>query len=422
MWRSSSTSTSTGQCDGLVTRIDTLSSQSSFHVMASPLKVLLAFLRILRSAKDHTIKPFSRWWASLLAYLGRKLSEWRCSRPSRPGTFGKPKQIDPSSPGGGASSYLVSGGSACLSGYAVAASAVPTSANQLERAEWQPSTAPSSPSGSLVRLPVDQSRAPSPNPTFQLDANRSTGNLSTQSRASDRLSIITNSRESIRASVRNGQPSRAPRATHRQFGRGPTPSQSREQLSLSGKPSSINLPNTIHPPPHLEIVTTIGPTHAHADEKAISPQSPAVAPSSSSHTHESLSPPANREKRRGSSTSVIFNIQNPSVESLSITSSINPQKLTEEPMSMDTATQTSLNISPADRHEIASLRSESPTPSSATSDFFIHEGRFVQMIHSEQVPRYTKDITMQVDCTIGFVPRLHVSADPARKGSTLWNA
>jgi hypothetical protein len=44
------------------------------------------------------------------------------------------------------------------------------------------------------------------------------------------------------------------------------------------------------------------------------------------------------------------------------------------------------------------------------------------MIHSEQVPRYTKDITMQVDCTIGFVPRLDVSADPARKGSTLWNA
>jgi hypothetical protein len=141
-------------------------------------------LRILRSAKDHTIKPFSRWWASLLAYLGRKLGEWRCSRSSRPGTFGNPKQTDPSSPGGGASSFLMSGGSVCLSGYAVAASAVPTLANQLEHAESQLSTTLPSPTRSLARLSVDPPRAPSPHPTFQLDANRSTGNLSTQSRDS----------------------------------------------------------------------------------------------------------------------------------------------------------------------------------------------------------------------------------------------
>ena len=275
-----------------------------------------------------------------------------------------------------------------MSGYAAAASAVPISANQLERAEWQ------LPTWSLARLSVDTPRAPSPNLTFQLDANRSTGNLGTQSRASERLSIITNSRETIRTSVRNGQPSRAPRATHRQVGRGPTPSQSREQLSVSGQPSSINLPNTIHPPPRLGIVTTIEPTHAHEDEEAISPQSPAVAPSPSSYTHESLSPPAN--KRRGSSTSVIFNVLNPSTDSLPITSATQPQKFTEEPMAIDSdpPNHSSPVCSPSNRLKTASQHSLATC--SSTADFFLPEGRFVQLIHSDQIPRYTKGITMQV--------------------------
>jgi hypothetical protein len=371
--------------------------------MASPLKVLLAFLRILRSAKDHAIERFPGWWASFLAYLGRKLSVWRCSRPSRPGTFGKPKETDPSSPGGGASLSSVTGGSACLSGYAVAAaaSAVPPSANRpsLEPTEWQPSTAPSSPSGSLARLPVDQPRAPSPNLTPYLHggsiAYSSTGNLSTRSHASasDRLSIITNSRESLRGSVRNGQSSRNPKATYRQFKHGPTPSQSRERLSP--KPSSANLQNTTNPPPRLEVVTTTGPTHAHADEEAISPQSPAVAPSPSSHTHESLSPPAN--KRRGSSTSVIFNVLNPSTDSLSVTSATQPPKFTEEPMTIDSdpPNHSSPVCSPSDRLKTASQHSLAT--SSSTADFFLPEGRFVQLIHSDQIPRYTKNITMQVD-------------------------
>jgi len=380
-----------------------LSSQTPFHVMASLLKVILAFLRILRSAKDHTIKRFPGWWASFLAYLGRKLSGWRCSRPSRPGTSGKPKQTDPSSPGGGASSYSVAGGPACLSGYAVAAaaSAVPPSANRpsLERTEWQPSTAPSSPSGSLARLPVDQPRAPSPNlAPYMYEgsiANSSTGNLSNRSHASasDRLSIITNSRESLRGSVRNGQSSQNPKATSRQFKHGPTPSKSRERLSP--QPSSANLQKTTNsPPPRLEVVTTTGPTHAHADEEAISPQSPAVAPSPSSYTHESLSPSA--DKRRGSSTSVIFELQNPSTESVPIASVTQPPIFTQEPMAIDSdpPNHSSPVFSPPDRLKTASQHSLATC--SSTSDF-LPEGRILQLIHSDQIPRYTKNITMQVD-------------------------
>jgi hypothetical protein len=68
-------------------------------------------------------------------------------------------------------------------------------------------------------------------------------NRSFRSRASDRFSIITTSRDSIRAT--RGQPSRLPRATHRQFGRGPDPSRSRERPT---RPSSR--PNTPSTRPH----------------------------------------------------------------------------------------------------------------------------------------------------------------------------
>ncbi len=368
----------TGRCQWLVSL-----GHQFFHAMATLLKALLECLRILRSAKVH-IKLFPRYWASFLAYLGRKLTrrEWRCSWPrcNQTGTSRGPKPAWPLLPGGGTSSYSMSGGSACLGEYAVAASTVPASSASQPPGfdpEGRPSTAPPSPTGSPARLSVDQSRPASPNPTNQLDgrnfSNRSSGNLSAQSRASDtgRLSIATNSRESLRASVRYGQPSRTPRAIHRQFGRGSNPSRSREQLSRG--PSPVNLPDITHSSttPRLEIVAMMGPTHAHADGESsplISAHSPAGATSSPSNTHQPLGPPVNREGRMGPITSVVLDMRNRSTESLPI-------------------------ISPADRLETISRHSVMGA-SSATSDFFVPEGRFLQLIHSEQIPRYTKNIKM----------------------------
>jgi hypothetical protein len=367
----------TGRCQWLVP----LGHQFFFHAMAILLKALLECLRILRSAKVH-IKLFPRYWASFLAYLGRKLSrrEWRCSWPrcNQTRTSRSPKPAGPLFPGGGTSSYSMSGGSACLGEYAVAASTVPASSASQPPGfdpEGRPPSAPPSPTGSPARLSVDQSRPASPNPTNQLDggsfASRSSGNLSTESRASSRLSIITNSREALPALVGYGQPSRTPRATHHQFGRGPSPSRSREQLSRG--PSPVNLPDITHSSttPRLEVVAMMGPTHAHADGQSsplISAQSPAGVTSSPSNTHQPLSPPVNREGRTGPITSIVLDMHSRSTESLPI-------------------------ISPADRLETISRHSVMGA-SSATSDFFIPEGRFLQLIHSEQIPRYAKKIKM----------------------------
>ena len=53
---------------------------------------------------------------------------------------------------------------------------------------------------------------------------------------------------------------------------------------------------------------------------------------------------------------------------------------------------------PADLHDESSQHF--PIISSPTPGYSLPEGRFVHLINSDQVPRYTKDITMQVDYTI----------------------
>jgi hypothetical protein len=97
-------------------------------------------------------------------------------------------------------------------------------------------------------------------------------------------------------------------------------------------------------------------------------------------------------RRNPSSASVVFNIQGPSTESPPIFSSINPGQLTEAPGVIETVTP---YLSPvtaaADPHDEASIHSL------ATLDNLLPEGRDVQLINSDQVPRYTKGVTMQVD-------------------------
>jgi hypothetical protein len=359
--------------------------------MATILKVLLEFLRILRLARDY-VQQLPGRWASLVALLGRKLGALlRCCRLERPSTSRSPKPSKPPYRGSGTRAYSVSGGPAVSKEYvAVAASTVPDSANyppnQQETRRQTATVAPTPAVGIPASLSIDQLHAgnsPTPFEGRSLASSRNLSAVSIQSRASSRLSIITNSRESTRAPAL-GQPSRLPRATHRQFGRGPDPSRSRDRPSRP--PTPTTRPHTPYQFPHLEIITSNPPHIAYEDGRL----SPVVQPSVSSHSHEPLSPPPmDGNQRKQSSTSVVIEFENPSTESLPL-SSINPPQLTEEPFTIDTPTAHSPPATVA-----ASLQDEE-FPTASLPEDFLPEGRFVQLINSDQVPRYTKNVTMQV--------------------------
>ena len=299
--------------------------------------VLKVFFECLHIICDY-IKRLPSRRASYLALLGRKLIHFWFGNSKRP------KPAEHPTLGSQASSYPVSGGSAVVKEYMVAASYVPPSAihtNLHERTEGQPAAIAQT---GVVHLPVSGSLSVDPSSThntthpFGGRSNRSTGNLSAlsvQSRASDRLSIITNSRDSLRAS--HGQPSRFPRGTHRQFGRGPDPSRSRERVAWPSTPTTR--PNTPIQPP--------------------------------------------RSSLRGDSLSV---------------SSINLPQIMDEPFALGSSIVHSSLDSP-----VGDLQDEPGTPTSTnppTVDYFIPDGRFVQLINSDQIPRYEKGATMQVGYTI----------------------
>jgi hypothetical protein len=371
--------------------------------MAPVFKVLLDFLRIIRFAKDY-IKRFPGRGVSLLNLLGRKLiAWWRFWF----GKFGRPKPIERSSRETQASSHSVSGGSAVVREYVVAGSYVPPSASHPslhEQAERHP-TAVTHTVGAHSHPPVPDSlsvdipHAHNTQHPLGGRTNRSSGNLSAlsfQSRASaDRFSIITNSRDSLRAT--HGQPSRLPRGTHRQFGRGPDPSRSRERATRPTTPTTR--PHTPIHTPRLEIITSNTPFSLHEDIKV----NPIIQPpASSSYTHEPLSPPTMSEiRRRQSSTSVVVDIQNPSTDSLPISTSTNLPQITDEPFNIDSPTVRSSPDSPTVHSSPDSPAVDQPDePGSPTSsshptvNYFIPDGRFVQLINSDQIPRYEKHATM----------------------------
>ena len=357
--------------------------------MVSVLKILLDFLRRLRFPKDYP-KRCSGHWAWLLTFIFRRLSLWRLwSR--KTDTIPKTRPAGPSFPCVEARGYSVLGGSADV----IAASTVPTSASLpslQERAPRQLTTA--SPSGTpaptTANLTADR-------PPFSYDTkrpgSRSSAEVSTHSRASDRLSILTQSRESLRAPV--GQPSRLPRATYRQFGLGPKSFPSREQLSRSPSPSI-----RFHPPqqpPRLHVDTT----NVHPHVVVVNPTtSPATPPEASSYTHEPLSPPIDHRSHRRQSSgsgSVAVDIQTPSTESLPLRSS-SPPPLTLAIDSTTARSSSTISVGPQALEE-ESLQL-SPIASSMISDFSVPEGRYIALIHSDQVPRYSKGIKMQVNDSV----------------------
>ncbi|KAI0248228.1 hypothetical protein BJV78DRAFT_826291 [Lactifluus subvellereus] len=129
-----------------------------------------------------------------------------------------------------------------------------------------------------------------------------------------------------------------------------------------------------------------------------------LPPSPATYTHEPLSPPTDHSsRRRRSSGSVAVNIQNPSTESLASSSS--PLPLTNEPLAIGIPTAHSSPISIAPEIHEGSPQ-PSPTASSVISEFFLPEGRFLQLIHSDQVPRYLKETTIPRDETSYYVKPL----------------
>ena len=360
--------------------------------MASVLRPLLSILVGLRFITRHHIKYYAGRLGLFITFLSRKLTVWRWllgKQMSR-----KPRPTESPCPGPMARS---TSSFDCSDNWRDCASTVPASASQQilhEHAEVQLVTA--APTIGLPPAPASLSDdCPQPlNPPHPFSRrsliNRSSGNLSTlstQSRADDKASVIANSRQSMHATV--GQLLQPPRASHLQFEGYPNPSHSRE--CQPRPPSPQSRPHSIHQHPHIEIVTTDLPFSAHGES-------------------------VHGNRGGQSSTSVVVEIQNPSTESLSISSPTNLPQLTDEPFAIDSATGHS---PPADLHDESSQ--DSPIISSPTSGYSLPEGRFVHLINSDQVPRYAKDITMQVDYTIVLKFPLHLLTDPARRYTTTWH-
>jgi hypothetical protein len=93
--------------------------------MISMQRALLKLLRILRFVRDYIVGGAVGRWSLFIAFLGRRMSELRRSWNRKPGASRSPRAAEPLLPGNRASSDSVSGGSAVLRDYVVAASTVP---------------------------------------------------------------------------------------------------------------------------------------------------------------------------------------------------------------------------------------------------------------------------------------------------------
>ena len=363
-------------------------------------RVLLKLLRILRFVRDYIVGRAAERWSLFTAFLGRRLSELRRSGNHKPGTSRNPTAAETLLPGNRTSSYPASG-SAILREYVVAASTVPGRlASSQDDAEQSASLPPSPTTSISASLSAHQPHSLYGR-NLTAGSSSSLSGWSAQSRASERLSIIVNSRELSHLPV--DQPSRPPRGIYRSFGPGVDPSTSRGQLARSPSPNT-------HSGSRLAITTI----HSHPHD-ADGGRSPVDSPSPSS-MHGPLRLIANPNMWNRSSDSIQLSIQSPSTDSLRTT-------LTEESMVMDPRhpPHSTPSYPAMDHYEVASQHSTIASARTATSNIFPPEGRFLQTIHSDQLPRYYDNVTMQVDYYSMVMHSLHLMADPARKRGFFWN-
>ena len=414
--------------------------------MASVLKLFHDILCKLRSTRC-SVGHFFRRWAlfKFLAFLSRRLGVWRPWDDRKGGTFPRVEQAQRSFPCTGAGLDLRE----CV----VAASYIPASAT---RSASQPSlhsvssviqqahtaTASDAPLTPASSLAGSLRRRDHINSLSVFDARidlsrRSTIIWRSSSVASDRPSIIqSHSRESL--PMPTGQPTPFPRAPHRQFGRGPSLPPSRES-SRSPSPTpqlpgletdfTISHPRTQSPhrqfgrgpslPPSRESSRSPSPTPQLSsfefDFTIPDPQtqddrrnSSVIPPSITSHGHAQPTPPSiHGHRRRQSSTSVVVGVVNPSTDSLPPRFFTDGPLLTEEPYTIGSPTDSTsghLSVPDIDLHEGLPL-----------TNLDLPDGRVLLLMNSEQVPRYTKEVTVQVDYITTNIKPLSLWAGPAKE-------
>ncbi len=116
----------------------------------------------------------------------------------------------------------------------------------------------------------------------------------------------------------------------------------------------------------------------------------------SSHPHIPSSPSSNLGHRRRQSSNVVVGIESPSTESLTLSPSTSPLPLTEEPYAIGSSTAHSSPISDAPHLRDGSLQPSTRTAfTQPNSD--LPSGFSVKPMNPDQVPRYTRKITVQVD-------------------------
>jgi len=123
---------------------------------------------------------------------------------------------------------------------------------------------------------------------------------------------------------------------------------------------------------------------------------------SSPYARRSLSPsPMDEIRREVSLTSFVVDVQNPSTESLP-TSLWTTNPIADEPVAMESATVHSSPDSPVVDQRDGPVPGSPTSSNAATLDYYLPEGRFVQLINSDQIPRYDKD---------AVIPRVETSYD-----------
>ncbi|KAI0253078.1 hypothetical protein BJV78DRAFT_1351939 [Lactifluus subvellereus] len=314
--------------------------------MASVLKVLLAFLHKLYSSANY-IRRFPRRLALFLAFLGPRFSVWLRSWHGESGTARwRSRPIEPPSPCSRTSSRTVSRGSPGLRENLVACSTVPTSPSisslqHPDRGTRQPAT--TTPSGDAILPPsldsftADHVPRLTSSPDGRIPANLSSTSLRVHSSASDRHNIITHPLESFHTPV--------DQSSQLERGQGQDASQSRERQFRSSFPTDR---------PYDRIIP------------AISPADP---------------PPL---------ISVVADVHNSTTEPLPTSSPTNPSGLTDEPYVIGPPTA---HFPPLPATAEAPSQRLSPA-SHVMSDHQLPGGDVPRLITSEQVPRYTKGITI----------------------------
>ena len=97
--------------------------------------------------------------------------------------------------------------------------------------------------------------------------------------------------------------------------------------------------------------------------------------------------------------------------------SANNPPITEEPHAIESATAHSSPDAPVGDHHDELVPGSPISSNGEAVDYFLPDGRFVQLINSDQIPRYTKDALMQVQYTV-LLTHPYISLQTSR-GDTL---